>query len=311
MRQDATHRVSLLVIAFSILFGSVVQQATAQKTFKKRVAVLTFDDKTEKRYTWGGGKTPGSGMADMLVTALVKSDAYTVIERAEIDKVLQEQDLGTSGIVTQQSAAQVGQMLGAEIVIFGAVTEFGYKDRSVGGRTKRFGIGIESQSAVVAADVRMVNSTTGEIIAAENVRKQESKRGLSVDTRKVDFGTQSDFDESLVGEATRETINRIVELINENAPSVAWSAKVVTMQGGSVFINAGANEGVEVGDTFVVKRPGKKLVDPDTGLELGAVESKVGVIKVTDNTMGSGKASRCSIVSGDGFERGDIIREQE
>jgi curli biogenesis system outer membrane secretion channel CsgG len=301
--------IGALVLCF--VMGGVLQTATAQKQLKKRVAVLNFEDKTEKRYTWGGGKTPGSGMADMLVTALVKSDAYTVIERAEIDRVLQEQDLGTAGIVTQQSAAEAGKMLGAEIVIFGSVTEFGYKDRSVGGATRRFGIGIESQTAVVATDVRMVNSTTGEIIAAENVRKEESKRGLKVDTRKLDFGTQSDFDESLVGEATRDAIDTIVELINGNAPNIPWEAKVVTMQGDAVFINAGSQAGVEIGDTFIVKRPGKTLVDPDTGLELGAVEEDVGVIKVADNTMGNGKAARCTVVSGGNFQRGDLVREQQ
>lgn len=310
MHQFTRWGIGCLALALGLMIGGVLQTATAQKQLKKRVAVLTFDDKTEQRYTWGGGKSPGSGMADMLVTALVKSDQYTVLERGEIDQVLQEQDLGTSGVVTPQSAAQVGQMLGAEMVIFGTVTEFGYKDRSVGGATRKFGVGIESQSAVVATDVRMVNSTTGEIIAAENVRKQESKRGLSVDTRKVDFGTQSEFDESLVGEATRDAIESIVELINENAARVRWEAKVVTMQDGAVFINAGVGDGVEVGDTFIVKRPGEALVDPDTGLELGSVEKDVGVIKVVDNQMGNGKASRCSIVSGNSFERGDLVREQ-
>lgn len=303
-------RVSFGLLIMGIVAASVAPPAAAQKQLKKRVAVLTFDDKTDRGYTWGGGKTPGSGMAEMLTTALVKSGEYTVVERGELDQVLQEQDLGTSGIVTQQSAAQVGKMLGAEVVVFGAVTEFGYKERSTGGRTRRFGVGIKSETAVVAADVRMVNSTTGEIIAAENVREEESKRGLSVDTRKLDFGTQSEFDESLVGDATREAINKIVDLIDTTAPNIPWKATVVTAQGGAVYINAGASDGVEVGDTFLVKRAGKKLVDPDTGLELGAVEEEVGVIEVTNNMMGSGKASECSVISGDGFQRGDLVREQ-
>lgn len=289
----------------------ILQQAAAQdRQLKKRVAVLNFEDQTDQRARWGGGKTPGTGMADMLTTALVQSGRYTVLERAEIDKVLQEQDLGTSGVVTAQSAAAVGQMLGAEIVVFGSVTEFGYKDRSVGGRSRRLGIGVESQSAVVATDVRMVNATTGEIVAADDVRESRSSRGLSVDTDKLDFGTQSEFDESLVGKATRDAIEKIVELIDEQAPRVTWEAKVVTMNGGSVFINAGAESGVEVGDRFVVMRAGEKLVDPDTGLELGAVEQEVGVIEVVDNQMGDGKASQCSVVSGDTFQRGDIVREQ-
>jgi len=298
--------IALLFVSAAVFSTSVVHA----QTLKKRVAVMTFDDKTDSGAGWGS-KTAGQGMSDMLVTELVKSGEYTVLERGEIDQVLAEQDLGRQGIVTPQSAAQVGQMLGAEIVIFGAITEFGYKQRDTGGRTRRFGVGVSSTTAVVATDVRMVDATTGEIVSAESVRKEESKRGLSVDTRKIDFGTDSEFDESLVGEATREAIDDIVGLIDAQAPNIKWSAKVVTSQGGSVFINAGEAAGVTVGDTFVVSRPGERLVDPDTGLDLGSVESNVGVIRVTDNTMGNGKASRCTVVSGDSFERGDIVRPQD
>jgi curli biogenesis system outer membrane secretion channel CsgG len=250
-------------------------------------------------------------MADMLVTDLVQSERYIVLERAEINAVLDEQNLGTSGVVTAESAAKVGQMLGAEIVVFGAITEFGYKERSTGGRTRRLGLGVKSTTAVVATDVRMVNATTGEIIAAESVRKSESKRGLSVDTDKVAFGSQSEFDDSLVGEATREAIGDIVKMIDAGSENVKWSASVITTQGGSVFINAGAAGGIENGQTFVVMREGKKLVDPDTGLELGSVEEQIGTIRVVDNTMGSGKAAKCEVVSGSGFERGDVVRLQE
>ena len=301
-----------IVLALSVLMllGAAAQPAQAQE-LKKRIAVMSFEDKTDAGYSWGGTKTAGEGMADMLVTDLVQSERYIVLERSEINAVLDEQNLGTSGVVTAESAARVGEMLGAEIVVFGAITEFGYKERSTGGRTRRLGLGVKSTTAVVATDVRMVNATTGEIVAAESVRKSESKRGLSVDTDKIDFGSQSEFDESLVGEATREAIGDIVKMINAGSANVKWSASVITTQGSNVFINAGAAGGIENGQTFVVMREGQKLVDPDTGLELGSVEEQIGTIRVVDNTMGSGKAAKCEVVSGSGFERGDVVRMQE
>lgn len=300
----------VLALSVLMLLGAAAQPAQAQE-LKKRIAVMSFEDKTDAGYSWGGTKTAGEGMADMLVTDLVQSDRYIVLERSEINAVLDEQNLGTSGVVTAESAARVGEMLGAEIVVFGAITEFGYKERSTGGRTRRLGLGVKSTTAVVATDVRMVNATTGEIVAAESVRKSESKRGLSVDTEKIDFGSQSEFDESLVGEATREAIGDIVKMINAGSANVKWSASVITTQGSNVFINAGAAGGIENGQTFVVMREGQKLVDPDTGLELGSVEEQIGTIRVVDNTMGSGKAAKCEVVSGSGFERGDVVRMQE
>ena len=297
-------------LGLCLLLALLVPDAEAQQ-MKKRVAVLSFADKTDAGYSWGGTKSAGDGMSDMLITELVKSDRYTVLERTEINAVLDEQNLGEQGIVTAQSAAAVGKMLGAEIVIFGSITEFGYKERSTGGRTRRLGLGVSSTTAVVATDVRMVDATTGEILSAETVRKEESKRGLSVNTDKVAFGSQSEFDESLVGEATREAIDEIVSMIDTNSDNVKWGATVITAKDGSVFINAGAASGVETGQTFIVKRAGTKLVDPDTGIELGSVEEQLGTIRVADNSVGNGKASRCTVVSGTGFERGDLVRLEE
>ena len=297
----------LLVIFSSTLFFP--KGVIAQKKIKKRIAVFVFDDKTEHRHRWWTGQSVGEGMSDMLVTALVKKGNYQVIERKEIDKIMSEQKLGQSGVVTQQSAAQVGKMLGVELAIFGAVTEFGYKEGTTGGRLKKkaFGLGIKSTSATVGLDIRFVNTTTGEILMAESVRKEESSKGLSLDTKDFSFGNQKKFDDSIVGKATREAINTVVDYVDNTAPTIPWQAKIIKGDG-PIFINVGAIAGVEIGDEFAIYRPGEELVDPDTGISLGAVESKVGRIKVTNNNIGNGKASQCTALTGSGFQRNDLVR---
>lgn len=91
-------------------------------------------------------------------------------------------------------------------------------------------------------------------------------------------------------------------------PNVPWSAKVVTFQNGTVFINAGTNQGLKVGDVFHVYVKGDALIDPDTGLSLGSEETKIGEIKITDAGVGQGKASKCTVLNGAGFKAGDIVR---
>jgi len=298
----------LILLVIGVFVNAVTVNA-GPKQLKKRIAVFSFEDKTNHRYHWWTGQPVGEGMADMLVTALVKTGKYSVIERDEINKLLQEQKLGMSGVVTPQSAAQVGKMLGVELAIFGAVTEFGYSEGTTGGRLKKkgFGIGIKSTKATVAVDVRFVNTTTGEIVMAESVRKEKSKKGLALDTKEFRFDNRNKFDESIVGKATREAINAIVEMVNETAPKLPWQAKVI--KGGStIYINAGAQAGVEVGDEFVVYRAGEELIDPDTGISLGSTETKIGTIRVTNNNIGNGKASQCVAVTGSGFMRNDIVR---
>ena len=68
---------------FKILFVSLIMVMIMKPSLygqmKKRVAVFTFEDKTDQSYHWWDGRNPGDGMADMLTTALVKSGKYTVI----------------------------------------------------------------------------------------------------------------------------------------------------------------------------------------------------------------------------------------
>ncbi len=302
------------IVNFALLFLFLagifsVQSARADyKGLKKRVAVFDFQDKTNHQYAWWGGKTVGRGMSDMLVTALVKSGRYTVIERQNLDKILAEQKLGASGLVTPQSAAQIGKLLGVELAIVGTVTEFGYKKSDIGGRVKGIGLGLKSQSAVVAVDVRFINTTTGEIIKAESVRKEKSKKGLSFSSLKFNFHNRSQFDQSLVGKATREAINEIVKLVDQTAQNLQWEGKVIkATASGQVYINKGSLSGVKIGDIFSVYRKGEALIDPDTGLSLGAEEEKIGTIRVVRDLAG-GKASVATVLSGSGFQTGDIVR---
>ena len=301
----------ICLIIFSVLLISSWSQAGSKdqkKRIKKRVAVFIFDDKTDKSWRWWNNKGVGEGVAEMLTTELVKTGNYRVIERRQLDQILKEQDLGASGIVTPQSAAKIGKVLGVELAVMGAVTEFGYKKSDTGGRIKGIGLGLQSQSATVGLDCRMVNTTTAEIIAADNVRKEKSSKGIRVSTRKLSFKNRKSFDESLVGKAAREAVKHVIRLIDKNAPNIPWQAKVVTAKGGKVFINAGSVSGIQTGDVFVIYQKGEELVDPDTGLSLGSMDTKIGAIKVTNPNLGEGKASQCSIVSGSGFNRGDFVR---
>ena len=310
MRKILPILITLLLLVGIISDTLIAQQADQLKRLKKRVAVFDFDDKTDRRWRWWTGQSVGQGMADMLTTELVKSGKYRVMERQAIDKIMQEQNLGQTGAVTPQSAAKVGQLLGVELAIIGAVTEFGWKKSDIGGRIKKkgFGLGISSASATVGIDVRFTNTNTGEIIAAENVRKEESKRGLGIDTDQFSFKDRNQFDQSLVGKAARKAVEEIMKKLDDQMDSVPWQAKIIRVSGNTVYINSGAEAGVNVGDVFAVYAKGEELIDPDTGISLGAEEEKIGEIGVTSNNIGNGKASKCVIKSGAGFESGNLVR---
>ena len=97
---------------------------------KARVAVYRFTDQSAK----GGGayssrtgwysREIGNGMADMLNDALLQSNRFIVLDRQSLQDVIMEQDLGASGRIRKDTAASIGQIEGAELLIKGAITEF-------------------------------------------------------------------------------------------------------------------------------------------------------------------------------------------
>lgn len=272
---------------------------------KKRVAVARFQDKSGS-----GWNNIGDGVADMLVTALVKSGKFVVLEREEMEKIIQEQQFSNSAMVTPETATKVGKLLGVELLVIGSVSEFGTKQSSVGGNVPLFGGSLTTKKARAAVDIRLVNVTTGEILAAEKEEGEESSTGVSVRYEAIDFGNSTAWDNTDIGKATRQAVDGCVELITENMAKVSWSGKVLRVNPDKTILMKPGSEGnVEVGMEFTVYREGEEIKDPDTGLSLGSEEMKVGRIKVTEDML-KGKAAKAKVLEGTDLKTGDIIREE-
>src|SRR5262245_9532376 len=106
-------------IAVVLAIGGLDDAAAQAKT---RIAVTAFENKVKMPLPDSSWKI-GEGLAEMLTTELVKTGQFIVVERQGLSDVVGEQALGQSGLVRGETAARTGQMLGAQIVVRGAVTE--------------------------------------------------------------------------------------------------------------------------------------------------------------------------------------------
>jgi len=277
----------------------------AQAQLKKRVAVSRFEDRSGSGY-----HSLGEGVADMLVTALVKSGKFAVIERQEIERIIKEQQFGTSFMVTPETAPKVGQLLGAELFIVGSITEFGQKKSNISGGMSILGGGISTKQSRAVIDIRLINTSTGEIVAAESEEGTESTTGISVRYEDIDFSNQDSWNDTDIGKATREAINGCVKLIAENMEKIPWAGKILKVNAdGTVLMKPGSEGKVKPGMEFFVFRKGEEVKDPDTGLALGSEESKVGRIEVIEDAL-MGKAAKAKVLEGGNFQVGDIVRDK-
>lgn len=257
---------------------------------KKRIAVGKFDAAGAFIAQYGMWDI-GGGLAAQLTTALVNSGHFIVVERAELANVLREQDMAMQKIVTRETAAQVGRVLGAQLLVSGSVTEF---DQRAGGGRLRLGGGTgailgglggaltgEAVNGVVGMDVRVIDTTTGQVVQSHRVQANTSQRGVSADinVQQVIFGGDA-FEKTVLGQATRQAIEEAVIFIIRATEPVPWTGRIVEVAGNQVYINAGANSGVKPGDRFAVTAVLRELTDPESGAILGIVEDKRGEIEV-------------------------------
>lgn len=303
-------RTLLLVLLSSVALGAVAPAAAEEggpEGLRKMIAVVEFEDKSDRSHWRWTGPDPGTGMSDMLVTALVQSGEFMVLEREQLNHVLAEQDLGQSGRVTEQTAPAIGKLLGVAAIVYGSVSEFGYMESDTGGSiTGSLGLGVSKTTARASIDVRMVDTSTGEIILADTADSEKSQRGLKVRTEDFSFGHEGKFDQTLAGKAAREAIDELVEGITETMKEVPWTGRVVKADDpNKIYLNGGSNAGIDTGMVFNVYRMGEELIDPATGISLGAEEELVGSMRVTDVKE---KYSICSAVDGSGFAAGDMVR---
>src|SRR5690349_6291662 len=96
------------------------QDVSANKTKKarsqytgprRRVGVIDFANKAAY-----GQTRLGQAASDILITELVKTGKFIVVEREKLDKLMGEQKLGLSGAIDPATAAQMGKVLGLNAI---------------------------------------------------------------------------------------------------------------------------------------------------------------------------------------------------
>ena len=100
--------------------------AQTRKKAVKRIAIVPFEDKTKD-----ADKVRFGGIADILVDNIIRTliqDKATaeyaeIINRTNVEAVIQEQQLAVSGMVDEASSVRLGQLLGAHEILTGKILQ--------------------------------------------------------------------------------------------------------------------------------------------------------------------------------------------
>ena len=285
-------------LLMAVLIFSAVNSFAAQ--LKKTIAVSRFEADAA-----GSEAAIGTGMADQLADALIKSGDFIVIERQTLEDVINEQDIAASGRSSASQSAQTGKIIPAQILIKGSITEFDAETSKGGTGLSISGISLGSSktTAHVAVVLRIIDTTSGEVLDSVRVEGEARAKGVKFGVEKggVDFGTE-DFKKTPLGEATQIAIDKAVIEIAQKLAEVPFEGRIIKIEGDTIYTNVGARNGVAAGAVLQVSSPGEELLDPVTGENLGSEKGfEVGTIKIDSIEE---KFSKASAQSGGPFAVG-------
>jgi curli biogenesis system outer membrane secretion channel CsgG len=305
MKIKATALVILVASMIGVSGTAYAQDPPAQtkpavtyKGPKKRIAVVPIDASTVPQSSvdefaqiyksQNNIHTPsdvGNRLTEMLTTALDNTGRFVLLEREAIGDIKNEIAV-TAELGNEQTAVKKGNLLGAQMLVKAAVTEFAPNRTHGGGGITLGGISVGGggSDATVTLDLRFIDPSTSQILYTAKAEGKSSSRGGSLGFSVGSLGVQGGGGENQpIERATRDAIEKAVKIVIDKMAPLPWEAKVADFSDdGTVLLNRGSNDGLKVGDVLKVFKPGKVVKDPDTGEVLGRdQDTLVGTATIT------------------------------
>jgi len=209
---DESMKKSFFAVALAV--AGLVCAGSAFAAGKPAVGVAEFKNESAAGW-WRGGV--GWELSGMLSNELSSSGDFRVVERAKLEKVLEEQNLAASGRVRSGTGAKMGQVTGADYLVFGTVTSYEENTASTGGgfSIKGISLGGKKSEAYIAVDVRVINSSTGEVDFSRTIEGRSSGGGMSVGLYRGGFGGNLAHEENTpAGKAIRAALVEITDYLD-------------------------------------------------------------------------------------------------
>jgi curli biogenesis system outer membrane secretion channel CsgG len=254
------------------------------KGLKRKVAIARFTNETKHGNSFLLDEHKdriGKQAMDVLSARLTETGKFIMLERADLERIDKEADL--SGLKKS--------IVGADYLIIGSVSEFGRNSTSEVGIFSRN----KKQVANATVNVRLINVKTGQIVFSEEGSGISSSEANSV----FGVGDRAGYNSSLDDEALSAAISKLTSNLVENLMDMPWRSYILQEQEGSYIIAGGKEQGIKTGDEFDVVKAGKKITNPQTGIEIELPGKTIATLKVIQS-MGSAQneISLCQLKTG-------------
>ena len=289
MRLNTGFAVCAILVATS---AEAAPPKPAKAKERPSIAVLDFTFAKSNRIE-GREKVKTDVLTEKIKTALISSRKFDVLERQELDAVLDEKKLAQSPLGDR--ALKAGKLAHADYLVTGVINVLEIRTAT---KTIAYVDQVKAQTTgTMISDIRILEVGTGKAVFAGRVSTSlQFGSNLSSTSERV---TPSDlfYEELFRGHGESLSV-KVVESV--------FPLKVVEFDGETVYLNRGEGSGLKEGDRLQILRLDGEMRDPDTGESLGSKETPVGVAEVYEVLAKSTKAR--PVEGRPAFARGMVAR---
>lgn len=261
---------------------------------KKKVALLTIVNEAPL-----GGEDLSIVATEELRRELAKTRDYLVDPTVE-------QIFGGSKEVFASGGAQLVQLTkkaklaGVNLVIFGRITKARVRQH-----TDEVGVMRDQKSfAESEVELRMFDIHSGKEIFVD-------KQNGNVDDKAFRFyldekGENLEYRKKLMRYSIQVAMKKFMPKIVDLGNKLEWIGRVAKIIGTKIYVNAGRQSGIQVGDVLKVTTEGQEIYDPETGALIGYSEGDVkGTVEIIDYFGPDGAVA--ILHSGGSVTEGDFV----
>lgn len=149
-----------IILLFLTIFLVLISSFNVMSQDIATVAVVDFSNNTGRRIS-----NIESTTSEYISTLLSNKNNLQVVERKKLASIMKEQGLSQSGIIDNQNTAiQLGKLLGAEYLITGSLINLNINETQFEG----YGIETSKVEITLSANIKVLNVNTG-VIEAGNI----------------------------------------------------------------------------------------------------------------------------------------------
>src|SRR5690554_1402298 len=202
-------------------------------------------------------------ISDMFMQAIVNTNRFLIFERTDLNVLRDEMALNPE--LTEN-------LIGVDTLVIGSLTEFG---RNTTGERGFFSTS-QRQAATATVDLRLVDVTTGRVIASFTGTGDSSVE----QSRVMGFGSVAGYDGSVndmaIGAAVTSAVEKMTEWMLENP----WTADILAIEDSLIYISGGQSQGVDIEMEFDIYEKGRQVRSATRGANITLPGRKIARLKV-------------------------------